>query len=79
MYNKASAKAARVKAEVEWVMPKPREKFHMIPTVNTTSAMAARVRAAVDWVMPKGQTKRPDRGVMRPDRRDRLQPGKVAT
>ena len=78
VYNKASAKAARVKAEVEWVMPKPREKFHMIPTVNTTSAMAARVRAAVDWVMPKGQTKRPDRGVMRPDRRDRLQPGKVA-
>ncbi len=78
VYNKASAKAARVKAEVEWVMPKPREKLHMIPTVDTTLAMAARVRAAVDWVMPKGQTKRPDRRVMRPDKRDRLQPGKVA-
>ena len=78
VYNKASAKAARVKAEVEWVMPKPREKLHMIQTVDTTPAMAARVRAAVDWVMPKGQTKRPDRRVMRPDRRGRLQPGKVA-
>ncbi len=70
-------KVARVKADVEWVMPKPRQKIDVIPITDTciAPAMAAtcRVRAAIDWVMTGA--KRPDKRDMLPDRRDRRQPG----
>jgi len=70
--SKTTAKVARAKAEVEWVMPKPRPKKVVTPIIDTQPAMIAKVKTVGDWVMSKDQTQQPN---LLSDRKDRPKPG----
>ena len=70
--SKTTAKVARAKAEIEWVMPKPRPKKVVTPIIDTQPAMIAKVKTVGDWVMSKDQTQQPN---LLSDRKDRPKPG----